>query len=101
MASPTSYHPVEEGLQDSLPKRRIRLHHNPHLSVRPDRFHGLLQGPRAQPQGAFAILGSRGGGEIVQILQPGHPPSELCSSQLCPESSAINDQDVRQAMLYL
>ena len=35
----------EKSLPGSLPRCRIRLHHYPHLSFGPDRFHGMLQRP--------------------------------------------------------
>lgn len=68
MAPPLPHHRPQEVMQGSLPRCRIRLHHHPNLPLRPDRFHGLLQGCYTQRQGAPTLLVSRGGGEAVPIL---------------------------------
>lgn len=48
MATPSSDHEAQERLQGSVPYRRVRLHHYSHLSFRPNRLHGLLQGRQAR-----------------------------------------------------
>lgn len=87
MAPPFSHRRPEEVLQGGLPRRRVRLHHHPHLSLRPDWLHGLLQGRQPQCQGAPPLLDTRGGGEAVPLLQPGHSPRQLCPAQLRPQGS--------------
>ncbi len=54
MASPANDNGAQEILQRSLPNRRIRLHYHPNLPIRPNRFHGLLQGCQQRREDAIA-----------------------------------------------
>ena len=69
MAPPPPDHQAQEGLRRGLPCRRVRLHHHPHVPLRPDRLHGLLQGRRAQCPRARAVVEPRGRGALVPVLQ--------------------------------
>lgn len=83
MAAPCPHHRAQEILQGSLPHGRIRIYHDPHLSVRPDRVHGLLQGRRQGRQSPVEKLVAGRGGETVPVLQQGNPQGELCITDLC------------------
>lgn len=91
MAASPTHHGPEEGVQRGLPSRRIRIHHDPNLSVRPDRLHGLLQGRAERCQGATPFMESRGGGEAVQILQQGDSPREFRVANVRQEGVEIAD----------
>jgi hypothetical protein len=82
MATPTTYHEAQEGLQGDLPCGGICLHYDSHLSFRPDWLHGLLQGCEPKRQGATAYLESRRRGEVMPILQQGDSPSELRATNI-------------------
>ena len=93
MAASTLDHRPEEGVQGSLSRRRVRIHHHPHLPIRPNRLHGLLQGPQEECQGAPPLMEPGRGGEAVQILQQGSPPRELCVADFCTQGIEINGRE--------
>ena len=65
MAPPPPNNKAQKGLPRSLPRRRLRLHHNPHISLRPNRLHGVLQRQRAERAGTGAEMECGGGREVV------------------------------------
>ncbi len=80
-------------LQRSLPRGRIRLHHHPHLPVRPDRLHGVLQRRLTECERAVAKLGPEGRGGALPVLQQGDPPGQLRAAGVCAESAAVAGDD--------
>lgn len=90
MASPSYDHQTQSRLQASLPQRRVRLHYDTHIPLRSNRFHGLLQRPRTQLEGATPQLVSRGRRENQQILQPGHPSSSFRTTDIRSQGFEID-----------
>lgn len=93
MAPPGADYQTQGRLQRSLPRGRIRLHHHPHLPVRPDRLHGVLQRRLQECQGAVAKLGPEGRGGAVSVLQQGDSPGQLRAAHVCAESAAVAGDD--------
>lgn len=89
MVAPLVNYVAEEILPRSFPHRRIRIHHHSNLSLWADWIYGMLQGSRSGYQRAGQELERGGGGEAVQILQQGDPPSEFCSTKLCQEGTTV------------
>lgn len=97
MAASAVDHGSEEGVQGSLPGRRVRVHHHPDLPQRPNRLHGVLQGPEQERERATSHLDPRRGGEAVQVLQQGDPPRELRAANIREEGIEIAERKLRKA----
>lgn len=89
MASPASDHQAQAGLQGGLPRRRVRLHHDPDLPIWPDRLHDLLQGRDAQRARAHPQLHGRAGGVAAALLQCRYPQGQLRPANLCAQGLGV------------
>jgi len=89
MAPPGANHQTQGFLQRSLPRGRIRLHHNPYIPLRPDRLHGVLQRRLKECQRAVAKLGREGRRGALSVLQQGDPQGQLRAAHVCTESAAV------------
>lgn len=56
MAAPFVDHEFEEAMQRGVPYCGVRVHNDPHLSIRTNWVHGVLQGCRAERERTGAQL---------------------------------------------
>ena len=71
MAPPPPNLDPKERMPRHLPRRRVRLHHNPDLPLRANRLPDLLPRQGPQREEAAEVLGREGGGGPCEVLWKG------------------------------
>lgn len=89
MAPPLPHYESQKAMQRSLPHSGIRVHDHPNISIGTNRFHGMLQGCRAERKGTITQLERGRGGKALPILQQGYPSGKLRATKLREESVEV------------
>ena len=76
-------------MQRSIPRGRVCVHDDTHVSVGTDWIHGLLQGCEEGREKGCTVVARRRGREAMPLLQPDDPRSCLYPSDICAKGITI------------